>query len=119
MSVVVPMNGRPPQDASLSAHLPHEGEHELKRSTRLVRAVREVPMEPGCERPHADQVERHAHDDRRRREARPEDPEGRDVDQGEGNRLRIYDVVVGLLVSASARIGLGPGLCLQRHFATS
>jgi hypothetical protein len=98
MAVVMAMDRSPPEDAALRGGLPEEGDDKLEKPARLVGAVREVPVKTSRQRPHPDEVQYDAHDDREGREPRPKDPDEGEVDEGERDSLRVNDIVVGLVM---------------------
>ena len=80
----MPMHGGPPDDAALRRRLPEHGNDELEESARLVRAVAEVPVVPGRDGPHPDQIE---NDRDHERLPRHPGPDRRQADEVRGTRI--------------------------------
>src|SRR6476659_3908485 len=94
MQMVMPLLGRPPDDALLRGRLGHECENELKRPAGRIGAVREIAMVSGHDGKDAQPIERNADGQRLPGDARPDRREAAEMDEYEGNSRRIDDVVM-------------------------
>ena len=56
VSVMMAVDGGPPEHPTLSTGLAHESQNELECPARLIGPVREVPMEPRSQCPHPYEV---------------------------------------------------------------
>ena len=102
--VVMAVQRRPPEDGLLRRAHREQRQDELPGPRGLERAVGEVAMVARRDAEHADHVQPEGEQDGRQRDAGPEGGERHQVDDHEGGRLRIDDVVVVL-----GRCGQGGG----------
>jgi hypothetical protein len=91
IAVVVAVMGSPPQRTALGAGLRQECEHELKHAAGLVGAVGKVSVVDTGHREHADEVQRHAADGRRRGDTGPDGSESEQMDGNEGRHAQPAD----------------------------
>ena len=98
------VHGGPPENAALRRRLTQECDHELKHPARLVGSMTEIPMVSRSDRPHTDDVEYDRNDERLDGNPGPYRGQAHEVGQDEGNRRRIYDVVVRGVIVSQARL---------------
>ncbi len=103
IKVVMPVLGRPPQDALLPRALGQGRQQELIDAAGRVGPVREITVVAPGHREHAHPVERHPQGHGLPGDPRPDGGETGQVDQDEGDGRRVDDIVV----PASAGSALG------------
>ena len=111
MQVVMAVLRGPPQHALLRASIwAQHREHELEDAAGRKGAVREIAMIAGADGEDAQPVEPDAERDRRPGDAGPDRRDAGEMHQHEGDRRRIHDVVVSIVVHVrETLVGLGVG----------
>ena len=101
---------RPPQHAFLRRALRHRREHKLERSAGRIRPVGKVAMVPRADGEDASPIEDHADHDGLPGDAGPDSPETGEMCENEGDRRRIHDVFMGIVVFARNGFRIAHGI---------
>jgi hypothetical protein len=94
--VVLPVLGRPPQDAALRRRLAHDCHKQLSCPARLVRPVRKVAVVAGRNGKHPDEVQDGTQQQRSLADTGPKNAKARKMHQHERDAAGIDDVVVAM-----------------------